>query len=156
MTKTGWVTQVTGGMTVWLLWVQLIIHQVMLIWFHQVFGWLEAESARSRVVMTITMYLLLKPKEIVWVDKRFDPKSQVMATLETARFGPVTGAWEAARFNMADSTRQQTGFNRLSVVATSKVTTRSASGVTGIVVMDQWWWLVEEEVAVTVLITGLE
>ena len=87
--------------------------------------------------MTLTMYLLLKPKEIVWVDKRFDPKSQVMATLETARFGPVTGAWEAARFNFADSTRQQTGFNSLSVVATSKVTTRSASGVTGMVVMDQ-------------------
>ena len=87
--------------------------------------------------MTLTMYLLLKPKEIVWVDKRFDPKSQVMATLETAMFGPVTGAWEAARFNMADSTRQQTGFNRLSAEATSKAATRSASGVTGVVVMDQ-------------------
>ena len=40
-------------------------------------------------------------------------------------------------FNMADSTRQQTGFNRLSVVATSKVATRSASGVTGMMVMDR-------------------
>ena len=65
----------------------------------------------------------------VWVDRYFDRKSQVMATLEMARFGPNTGAREAARFNMADSTRQQTGFNRLSVVATSKTTTRSASGV---------------------------
>ena len=53
------------------------------------------------------------------------------------RFGPVTGAWEAARFYMADSTRQQTGFNRLSAVATSKAATRSASGVTGMVVMDR-------------------
>ena len=60
-----------------------------------------------------------------------------MVTLETARFGPVTGAWEAARFNMAVSTRQQTGFNRLSVIATSKAATILASGVTGIVVMDQ-------------------
>ena len=60
-----------------------------------------------------------------------------MATLEMARFGPVTGAWEAARFNMADSTRQHTGFKRLSAVASSKVATRSASGVTGILVMDQ-------------------
>ena len=60
-----------------------------------------------------------------------------MAALEMARFGPVIGAWEAARFIMADSTRQQTGFNRLSVVATSKAATRSASGVTWIMVMDQ-------------------
>ena len=60
-----------------------------------------------------------------------------MVTLETARCGLVTGAWEAARFNMADSTRQHTGFNRLSVVATSKAATRSASGVTGMMVMDQ-------------------
>ena len=74
-----------------------------------------------------------RPRGTVWVDKHFDQKSQVMATLETARFGPVTGAWEAARFNMADSTRQQT----LSVVATSKAAKRSASGVTGMVVMDQ-------------------
>ena len=50
------------------------------------------------------------------VEKHSDQKSQVMATLEMARFGPVTGAWEAVRFNMADSTRQQTGFNRLSAV----------------------------------------
>ena len=78
-----------------------------------------------------------RPRGNVWVDKHFDQKSQVMATLETERFGPVTGAWEVARFNMAVSTKQQTGFNRLSVVATSKVATRSASGVTGEVVMDQ-------------------
>ena len=73
----------------------------------------------------------------VWVDKHSDQKSQVMATLEMARFGPVTGAWEAVRFNMAVSTRQQTGFNGLSVVATSKAAVRSASGVTGVPVMDQ-------------------
>ena len=70
------------------------------------------------------------------MDKRFDPKSQVMATLETARSGPVTGAWEAVRFNMADGTRQQTVFNRLSVVATSKAATTSVSGVT-LEAMDQ-------------------
>ena len=29
-----------------------------------------------------------------------------MATLEMARCGPVTGAWDTARFNMAVSTRQ--------------------------------------------------
>ena len=60
-----------------------------------------------------------------------------MATLEMAKFGPVTSAWEAARFNMAVSTSQQTGFNRLSAVETSKAPTTSASGVTGMVVMDQ-------------------
>ena len=60
-----------------------------------------------------------------------------MATLEMAKFGPATGAWKAARFNMADSTRQQMGFNRLGAVATSKAAIRSASGVTGVVVMDQ-------------------
>ena len=78
-----------------------------------------------------------RPRGTVWEDKHFDQKSQVMATLEMARFGPVAGAWEAARFNMADSTRQQTGFNRLSVVAISKAATRSASGVTIVLVMDQ-------------------
>ena len=71
------------------------------------------------------------PQGTVWVDKHFDQKSQVMATLEMASFGPVTGAWETARFNMVGSTRQQTGFNRLSVVAASKAATRSVSGVTG-------------------------
>ena len=54
-----------------------------------------------------------------------------MATLEMASFGPVRGAWEAVRFNMVDSTRQQTDLNRLSAVAASKVATRSASGVIG-------------------------
>ena len=63
-----------------------------------------------------------------------------MATLEVARSGPVTSARKAARFNMADSTSQQTGFNRLSAVETSKAPTTSASGVTQalqVVVMDQ-------------------
>ena len=78
-----------------------------------------------------------RPQKTVWVDKRFDQKSQVMVTLEMVRFGPVTGAWETARLNMADNTRQQTGFKRLSVVATSKAATRSASGVTKVVVMDR-------------------
>ena len=78
-----------------------------------------------------------RPQGTVWEDKRFDQKSQVMATLEMARFGPVAGAWEAARFDMADSTRQQTGFNRLSVLPVSKAATRSAFGVTGVPVMDQ-------------------
>ena len=78
-----------------------------------------------------------RPQGTVWVDEHFVQKSQVMAALEMAMFGPVTGAWEAARFNMADSTRQQTGFNKLSVVAASKAATRSASGVTGMPGMDQ-------------------
>ena len=78
-----------------------------------------------------------RPRGTVWVDKHFDRKWQVMATLEMARYGPVTGAWEAVLFNMAVSTRQQTGLNRLCVVATSKTATISASGVTGMVVMDQ-------------------
>ena len=60
-----------------------------------------------------------------------------MASLEKAKFGPVTGAWEAAQFNMAVSTRQQKGFNGLSVVAISKAATRSAFGVTMVLVMDQ-------------------
>ena len=52
-----------------------------------------------------------------------------MATLEIAKFGPVTSAWEAAGFNTAVSTSQQTGFNRLSAVEASKGPTTSASGV---------------------------
>ena len=86
--------------------------------------------------MTGGIHRCYRPQGTVWVGKHSDQKSRVMATLEMERFGPATGAWEAARFNMAVSTRQQTGFNRLSAVATSKAATRSASGVTG-VVMDQ-------------------
>ena len=80
-----------------------------------------------------------------------------MATLEMAQFGPVTSAWEAAWFNMAASTSQQTGFNRLSAVETSTAPTTSASGVTGLV-KDQEVEirLVEEDVLVNVLITGLD
>ena len=52
-----------------------------------------------------------------------------------ARFGPVTGAWEAARFNMADGAKEQTSFIRLSVVATFKTGTKSVSGVTGMMVI---------------------
>ena len=59
-----------------------------------------------------------------------------MVALDTARLGPVIGAWAVARFNTAASTRQQTGFNRLGAVEASNAATRSASGVTG-VVMEQ-------------------
>ena len=77
-----------------------------------------------------------RPQVTVWPDKHSDLKSQVMATSEMAKFGPVTSVWEVVRFNMAVSRSQQTGFNRLSAVETSKAPTRSASGVTGLV-MDQ-------------------
>ena len=60
-----------------------------------------------------------------------------MATLGMVKFGPVTSAWEAARFNMAVSTSQQTGFKKLSAVEISKALTTSASGVTGVAEMDQ-------------------
>jgi len=60
-----------------------------------------------------------------------------MATLEMAKFGPETSAWEAARFNMAVSTSLQTGFNRLSAMETSKAPTTSASGVAPQGPMDQ-------------------
>ena len=92
---------------------------------------------RSLAVMIPATRHCCRRQGTAWVDKHFDQKSQVMATLEMARFGHLTGACEAARFNMAASTRQQTGFNRLSVVATSKAATRSVSGVIGVMVMDQ-------------------
>ena len=81
--------------------------------------------------------LCYRPQVTVWVDKHSDLKSQVMATLEMARSGPVISVWEVVRFNMADSTSQQTGFNRLIAKETSKAPTRSASGVTEVMGMDQ-------------------
>ena len=87
--------------------------------------------------MTPVTLLCCRPQETVWLDKHSDQRSQVMATLEMAKFGPVPSAWEAVRFNMAVSTSQQTGFNRLSAVETFKAPTPSASGVTGMLVMDQ-------------------
>ena len=80
--------------------------------------------------MTPVTLLCYRPQVTVWQDKHSDLKSQVMATLEMAKFGPVTDVWEAVWFNMADSTSQQTVFNKLSAVETSKAPTRSASGVT--------------------------
>ena len=60
-----------------------------------------------------------------------------MATLEMARSGPTISVWVVVRFNMVDSTSQQTGFNRLSAVETSKAPTKSASEVTGVLGMEQ-------------------
>ena len=121
--KIGWKRVGIGGMTYEVLEKQ-VIRQLTLTWSHHHFGKSKGGSLKSRVVMTPVTRPCCRPQETVWVDKHSDQKSQVMATLEMARFGPVTGAWEAARFNMVDSTRQQTDFNRLSVVATSKVATR--------------------------------
>ena len=87
--------------------------------------------------MTPVTLLCYRPQVTVWLDKHSDQNSQVMATLEMEKFGPVTDVWETARSNMAVSTGQQRGFNRLNAVETSKAPTRSASGVTGMVVMDQ-------------------
>ena len=60
-----------------------------------------------------------------------------MVTLEMARFGPVTDAWGAARFNMEVSTEQQKVFKRLGVMAESPPAIKSASGVIGVKAMDQ-------------------
>ena len=94
----------------------------------------EFKITRSDDPVTL---LCCRPPVTVWPDKHSDLKSQVMATLEMAKFGPLTSVSEAVRFNMADSTSQQTGFNRPSAVETSKTPTGSASGVTGRLVMDQ-------------------
>ena len=87
--------------------------------------------------MTPVILPCYRPQVTVWVDKHSEQKSQVMVTLEMAQFGPVISAWKAARFNMVVSTSQQKGFNWLSAVETSKAPTKSASGVAGMVVMDQ-------------------
>ena len=60
-----------------------------------------------------------------------------MVILDMERFGPVIDAWEVARFDMVVSTSQQTGFSRLNAVETFKPATKSASGVTGLVVTEQ-------------------
>ena len=83
--------------------------------------------------MTPITLLCYRPQVTVWLDKHSDQKSQVMETSEMAKFGPVTSAWGAARFNAAVSTSQQMGFNRLSAMETSKGPTTSASGVSGVV-----------------------
>ena len=64
-------------------------------------------------------------------------RSKITSYGEVAKFGPVISVWEVVRFNMADSTSQQTGFNRLIAMETSKAPTRSASGVTGVLGMEQ-------------------
>ena len=70
-----------------------------------------------------------RPQGTVWVDKHFDQKSQVMATLGMTNIGTNAVAWEAAWLNMAVSTRQQTDLNGLDAVAPFKAATISASGV---------------------------
>ena len=60
-----------------------------------------------------------------------------MVALEMVRLGPVVGAWAVALFNMAVGTIQQTGFSLLDAMEVSKAATRSASGVTGFILMEQ-------------------
>ena len=88
--------------------------------------------------MTLATPLCCRQQGTVLVDNNSDRKSVVMVTLEMVKSGPVIVYWEVARFNMADSTSQQMGLNGLSAVETSKTQTRSASGVIGVMVMDQW------------------
>ena len=70
-----------------------------------------------------------RPQGTVWVNKHFDQKSQVMATLGMANIGTNAVAWEAAWLNMAVSTRQQTDLDGLDAVAPFKAAKISASGV---------------------------
>ncbi len=57
-----------------------------------------------------------------------------MATLEMAKFGPVTGVGEVAWSSMAVNTSQHKGLTKLNVVAAATVApTESVSGVTGMV-----------------------
>ena len=62
---------------------------------------------------------------------------QVRVTSGMAPFGPVTSAWEVASFNMEVSTKQHRVLNRLPAAGACKVTTGSASGVTGVMVMER-------------------
>ena len=80
--------------------------------------------------MSQVTLLCFRSQVTVWLEKHSDQKSQVMATLQMAKFGLCTTAWEGVPFNTTASTSQQTGFNRLSVVETSNSQTKSASGVT--------------------------
>ena len=153
--RTGCETMDTGGMTK-MSPEEHLIRQSMLTWSHQLSGWPAATILRSRVVMTPATCHYWGLKITVWVDKHSAQKSQVMATLETARCGPTTHAWEDAWFSMLVSTVQQTGLIWLGAMVICKPATRSASGVTGVLVMGPSWWLVEEEISVHVLITGLE
>ena len=100
--------------------------------------WLvSGRENKISAVMTPATLLCYRPQVTVWLDKLSGQNSQVMVTLEMAQFGAVTNAWEAARFNIAASTSQQTSFDRLSAMETSKAPTTSASGVTCKIVMDQ-------------------
>ena len=156
MARIGCVTMVDSGLTNKLPMEQQMTHQWTLIWYHLPFGWSEEANLRSRAVTTPVTPLCYRPQVTVWLDKHSDLKSQVMATLEMARSGPVIDVWEIVRFNMAEIITQQKGLNRLIAMETSKALTRSASGVTGSLGMGQSWWLVEEEVNVHVQITELE
>ena len=73
-------------------WEQQQIHPIIQTLSHQPFGLSVAESLRSRAVMTPVTLLCYGPQVTVWLDKHSDQKSQVMATLEMAKFGPVTSA----------------------------------------------------------------
>ena len=145
--RTGCETMDTGGMTK-MSPEEHLIRQSMLTWSHQPSGWPAATILRSRVVMT--------PATCHYWGQTFRSKITSYGTLETARCGPTTHAWEDAWFSMLVSTIQQMGLIWLGAMVICKPATRSASGVTGVLVMGPSWWLVEEEISVHVLITGLE
>lgn len=116
--------------------VQQLIHQATPTCSRQHSDWSVAPSSRSRAAMTLNIPLFCRPQEVVWVDKHLDRKSQVLVTTGTASFGPATYVAEVAQSNMVDCTRQHMVFNRRHVAVTSKVPTRLASGVTGVLEME--------------------
>ena len=149
MIKIGWRTKGYGGMTSKSPWEQQQIRRITPTWSHSHFGCSGAKSLRSRAVMIPVTHSI--QQVTVWPGKHSDQRSQVMAILEMAVFGPVNSAWEAAPFNIAVSTNQHwDGFQQAecsgNIQSANKIGFWCDSQY--FYGNGQYWWLVEEEVLV--------
>ena len=156
MLRTGWRTTASIGTTNDRLSVKLQIPLTTQTWSPRPFGPSLELSSRSPAATTPATQLCCRPHPTACRDRRSALNSQVTATSGMEKRGPGANVLATVTCNMADGTAARTGFSRLSVMATFRPGTRSASGVTGRTVTAQWWWLAGEGGAVAGLITGLE
>ena len=154
--RTGWRTTANIGTTDDRLLVKLQIPLTTQTWSPRPSGPSREQSSRSPAATTPATQLCCRPHPTACRDRRFALNSQVTATSEMEKCGPVAHVLAAVTCNMADGTAARTGFSRPSVMATFRPGTRSASGATGAAGTAQWWWLAGEGAAVAGLITGLE
>ena len=87
--------------------------------------------------MTLNTLHCWGPQVTVWVERRSERKSPVMVTLEMVQFGQAMTAREIVLFNTEVSFKQPMDSDKLLAMDHFKTQLKSASGATGVVVMER-------------------